>query len=477
VTVERPIKEGDPNGPRETVEALVFNEMVVYPSEIGAEATSRDVLGLIPLVRATDVDPKGRAALGGLQENDVVIQWGEHVYPTQKQISDSVRNNPQYPDEQRRGSWRTRFYDWWAWDPERSIAVQVERGPQRERMWPEITPKVGKRNAPPSVGFRWSAIADDNLRVAGIVEKVHDRPTPAFESGIPAGAVIQEVNGETIHRWHQLVEAFRRHAGQNVTIGYEAPDKRLATRGFRVPQCLDTELGLTTLANVVAVDGEQFVTVQGLERQVKVSAGFPYGLYKLLSQRIEANNGLPTTVAVRYQEKPYGPEHEKQVTITPEVIDPWLGRIEYAPTVFMQLQTQLLKGDGPLDALVIGVKKTVYFVLQVYTMMERMIVSRSVGVEHMSGPVGIVKMGGDVARMGFISLLFFLAIISANLAVINFLPLPIMDGGLMVFLIIEKIKGSPVSLKVQVVTQMLGLVLIGAAFLFVTFNDVIRLAG
>jgi regulator of sigma E protease len=74
-------------------------------------------------------------------------------------------------------------------------------------------------------------------------------------------------------------------------------------------------------------------------------------------------------------------------------------------------------------------------------------------------------------------MLFFLAFLSANLAVINFLPLPIVDGGLMVFLIIEKIKGSPVSIKTQVVTQIIGIALIGTTFLFVTFNDISKIFG
>jgi regulator of sigma E protease len=64
--------------------------------------------------------------------------------------------------------------------------------------------------------------------------------------------------------------------------------------------------------------------------------------------------------------------------------------------------------------------------------------------------------------------------ISANLAVLNFLPLPIVDGGLMVFLIIEKIKGSPVNLKVQMATQVVGIILLGAVFLYVTLQDLTK---
>ena len=115
--------------------------------------------------------------------------------------------------------------------------------------------------------------------------------------------------------------------------------------------------------------------------------------------------------------------------------------------------------------------------MNVYKTMERMIFTRSVGVENLTGPVGIVKLGSDLASVSITRLIFFLAMLSANLAVINFLPLPIVDGGLMVFLIIEKIKGTPVSIKTQVVTQVIGLFLIIFAFLYVTYQDLQRFFG
>jgi regulator of sigma E protease len=165
------------------------------------------------------------------------------------------------------------------------------------------------------------------------------------------------------------------------------------------------------------------------------------------------------------------------VPIDEDMIDPWLGRIAFSANFDVAPELVLLKGENAWEALRIGIHKTYYFILQVYTIMERMIFTRSVGLENISGPLGIIDMGGKVARASFVDFLFFMAMISANLAVINFLPLPIVDGGLMVFLIIEKIKGSPVSIKVQVATQMIGLFLIIGAFLFVTFNDAMRMWG
>ena len=74
--------------------------------------------------------------------------------------------------------------------------------------------------------------------------------------------------------------------------------------------------------------------------------------------------------------------------------------------------------------------------------------------------------------MGNTTLLYFLGLISVNLAVINFLPLPVLDGGLFVMLLIEKIRGRPLSVKVQTAIQLVGITLIAGIFLYVTiFND------
>ncbi len=131
----------------------------------------------------------------------------------------------------------------------------------------------------------------------------------------------------------------------------------------------------------------------------------------------------------------------------------------------------MLKTNSPVHALTLGVQRTHRAVLQTYLTFARLF-QGTVRVEHLKGPVGIAHIGSQFASQGFIYVLFFLALISANLAVINFLPIPIVDGGLMVFLIIEAITRKPVSILVQNIATMIGLVLIGTMFIVVTFNDV-----
>ncbi|OYW90146.1 MAG: zinc metallopeptidase RseP, partial [Alishewanella sp. 32-51-5] len=98
-----------------------------------------------------------------------------------------------------------------------------------------------------------------------------------------------------------------------------------------------------------------------------------------------------------------------------------------------------------------------------------------VSVKHLSGPISIAQGAGSTASMGLIAFLSFMALISVNLAVINLLPLPILDGGHLMYLVVELIRGKPVSERAQEIGFRFGalvlLMLMGIALL----NDISRL--
>mgnify|MGYP005841432663 CR=1 FL=1 len=129
---------------------------------------------------------------------------------------------------------------------------------------------------------------------------------------------------------------------------------------------------------------------------------------------------------------------------------------------------------SPWAATKMGVHKTHQFMLQTYMTLLRLF-QQTVPVSELRGPVGIFHIGTQTAQKGWTYLLFFLGLISVNLVVINFLPIPIVDGGLMVFLIIEKLKGSPVHPKVLAAANYVGLALIGSVMLMTFYFDITRL--
>src|SRR6185369_1567271 len=131
------------------------------------------------------------------------------------------------------------------------------------------------------------------------------------------------------------------------------------------------------------------------------------------------------------------------------------------------------EADGPLQAAAWGVTETRDFILQFYLTLRR-IFGGSVGADNLMGPIGIFTNGAKVAFRGWDWLTWFLSMISANLAVVNFLPIPIVDGGLFVFLLLEKSMGRPLSPRAQSIAQIVGLALILSVFLFVTYQDINR---
>jgi regulator of sigma E protease len=329
-------------------------------------------------------------------------------------------------------------------------------------------------NPPGSIDASYNLVADDLLRVGGVVAEIDGAPTPASQTSLTDGSLITAAGGKSVSRWRELIDALRENAGSDLELNFLTKTGEQGTTKMPSPHCLRTRIGVGPEAQIVSIDGARTVRYDTPGGPGSYAIGYHKGIRERLRQLLAEGK---TSARVEFRPDPLAELETKTVPIDENMIDPWLGRIAFSANIDVAPELVLLKGENAWEALRIGVHKTHYFILQVYTIMERMIFTRSVGLENISGPLGIIDMGGKVARASFVDFLFFMAMISANLAVINFLPLPIVDGGLMVFLIIEKIKGSPVSIKVQVATQMIGLFLIIGAFLFVTFNDAMRLWG
>lgn len=134
------------------------------------------------------------------------------------------------------------------------------------------------------------------------------------------------------------------------------------------------------------------------------------------------------------------------------------------------------RGNNPIEAVAMGIESTRDMLVRTYITFLRLF-DGTVKVEHLRGPVGIADVGVQFASRGPVYVMYFLALISANLAVINFLPIPFVDGGHALFLVIEGIMRKPVPIVVQNVATLAGIALIGTVFLIVTFNDITRLFG
>ncbi len=114
--------------------------------------------------------------------------------------------------------------------------------------------------------------------------------------------------------------------------------------------------------------------------------------------------------------------------------------------------------------------------LAFFGLIRDLIMGSGVGAE-VAGPVGIATITGQAARLGFAHLLQFTALLSINLAIINILPIPALDGGRLLFLGIEKIKGSPIKRETEAIIHNTGFILLIILILVVTFNDISHYSG
>jgi len=136
---------------------------------------------------------------------------------------------------------------------------------------------------------------------------------------------------------------------------------------------------------------------------------------------------------------------------------------------------RLYRASGPVDAIAIGCRKTSIIVVQTYLSIRRLI-EGLVGQEELSGPVGIIAITYQIAsKRPLIELLHFLGLISVLLAVFNLLPIPPFDGGWLVLLAVEKVKGSALSERVQEIIAYAGLMFIMALFVYLTLNDILNI--
>ena len=122
-----------------------------------------------------------------------------------------------------------------------------------------------------------------------------------------------------------------------------------------------------------------------------------------------------------------------------------------------------------------------YAFTKMFSLLQQMVliifylITGSLSLDSLAGPVGIFNIVGESAKAGFVSLMYLTAYLCINVGFMNFIPLPAFDGGRLLFLVIEKIKGSRVKPEIENTIHSIGFVLLMIFMLFITFNDILKL--
>lgn len=319
--------------------------------------------------------------------------------------------------------------------------------------------------------------------------------TPAAQAGFQTGDQLISINDQPVESWEDarmlLVEeylkstriqfAVKTRDNANTVRTVELGDKPM----FKDETDFLDKVGLSLwvrgvgIAQVLPNTPAERAGLQAQDRILLVD-GKPLDNAQQFIQSVQAHNGK----AVELQIMRGGDEASAKpltISVTPEskqLDGKTVGSIGAAVGQYMtsEMRDQLVftQRYAPHEALWHGVVKTKQMSLVTLKLMGRMLTG-DVSIKNISGPVTIAQFAGETASIGLITFLGFLAIVSVSLGVLNLLPIPMLDGGHLLYYLIEVVKGSPVSEQFEAVGLKIGMAFIGALMVLALYNDLMRL--
>ncbi|MHC4829733.1 MAG: site-2 protease family protein, partial [Planctomycetota bacterium] len=398
-------------------------------------------LGISPIDAVAQFEEGSPAGAAGLQPKDWILAATPSGHPT---VNDSLGGILEALEK----------------SPGVATQLLVQRGAERLALTltPESRPMKG-------FGLTFSSAPV----VIAVVEDA-----PAEEGGLEAGDVIVSINGAA-SAIDNVVGQVKAIAGSETPVITMEITRQGASKTLKLkPLTRDTN------APVIGASFGRRVIESVTPGSPADKAGIGPGATILtIAEREVAISGEETSLA-RYAT---GLEGEVEITwaegaeqksakLTPiELPDRtygWHG-IVFSPSARFKVTR-----PGLIDPIRVGVHRTWMFTSQVFMTIKGMFTSK-ISPKTLGGPIAISTQAFAITQRGTGTLIYFLCIISINLAVLNILPIPMLDGGHLMFLLIEKLKGSPVSPMIQIRAQQVGLLLVLFLIVFVTKNDIMRL--
>jgi regulator of sigma E protease len=314
--------------------------------------------------------------------------------------------------------------------------------------------------------------------------------TPAALAGFQNGEMVTAIDGDPVEDWQDMYWLVLKHGIQNPVMSVETRDaannighRRLDVSGIDLGDAEQDPLAriglLRYLPDLPPVFGQivpgSRAEVAGLRTGDRITAvnGKAIKVWDDMVKLIKSSPGIPLQLTLTRAEK------NLEITVTPAAekeSGQTVGRIGAAPQVddalFAPLQAEIR--FGPAAALKRALYKTWDLSTFSLEMMGRLVIGQA-SLKNISGPVTIADYAGRSAEAGPAAFIAFLALISVSLGVLNLLPIPLLDGGHLLYYFAELLTGRPVSDSVQEIGQKIGAALLATLMLFALFNDFHRL--
>ena len=290
------------------------------------------------------------------------------------------------------------------------------------------------------------ASVPDQATTAGMTESekresFHHQKVPNRAAIVAAGPIANFILAIVI-----FTGVFMVYGKQSTTARVDSiqPESAAATAGFKPGDV------------VVDINGRRIANFADMQRIVGVNAGQPL---EVTVDRAGSRVVLKATPALREIKDNFGNVHRLGVL--------GISRSN-APD---EIRTEKV---GPVDALVLGVDKTWFVVEQIMSYLGRMIAGRE-SADQLGGPIRIAQVSGQVATLGFGPILDLAAVLSVSIGLLNLFPIPLLDGGHLLFYLIEAVRGRPLSERAQEMGFRIGLAFVLMLMVFATFNDIMHL--
>ena len=288
-------------------------------------------------------------------------------------------------------------------------------------------------------------------RVAAVVPD-----SPASRSGLQPEDVVEEIAGSPVSHWIELSDAIRNFTGDELSLVIRRNEQRLV---FSVqPEMVVDEVIKNSAAEAAQVRvGDRITSINGKDPS-RYKDALLRGTFPADEKKLDLHIIRDGSRSIMSMPLPASGDSGLRVS----------GKIGIVPAENLTFQRY-----GPLSAIKEGFKQAWEMTTLTVWALGKLL-SLDVSFKTLGGPIMIAKMTGTAAKSGLASLIIFTAFLSMNLSILNLLPVPILDGGHLLFFLIEFIIRRPLGTKSMEMAQKVGLVLLILLLITVTYNDILR---
>ena len=315
--------------------------------------------------------------------------------------------------------------------------------------------------------------------------------TPAAFASFEAGETVVKIDNEPVPSWQEMhwkllslaLDKSPNVMVETVTLKGKIVQRHLDLSNFSADE-LDSDfiskIGLNIYQPVIKPIIAQVIDNEAGYRAGLIEGDEIYAIngqevveWKELVDLIRGNPGRPLAMEILRG------NDFIHINVTPDTVTEngkSIGKIGIAPLVnYAEMENLLVTVSySPGVAMLKAIDKTWETTALTFQMIGKMIMG-DVSWKNISGPISIADYAGQTAQMGFAAYIGFLALISVSLAVLNLLPIPVLDGGHLMFYLIEIVRGAPLSEKAMMIGQQIGMIMLFTLMIFAIYNDIYRL--